>query len=83
MMYRPWSDGEKAEYKVLRVQNVGLGVVYSLMGIPITDPEKRAKYLSEKLNLTGTDQDAVLTQAHSTRPVALKKLEEMFIANFF
>jgi len=84
VLYQKWSAEEIGRYADLRVKNNELGLLYALAGIPISEPEKRAKYLADKLNLTASDQGtfSILAKAGG-RPLALQTLEMTFMANFF
>lgn len=81
MSYRNWSKKEIREYQKIKVQNKELGLLYILKDLQNNQPELRAKYLVEKLNLTAIDQEVLLRE--SSRAIALRNLEEIFIANFF
>ena len=84
VLYQKWSEEDIGKYDNLRVKNRELGLLYALAGIPISEPEKRAKYLADKLNLTASDQGTFLTIAKASgRPLALQALEMTFMANFF
>jgi len=83
MTYGPWTDEEKADY--LEVKDERLGSLYATVRIPVTEPEARARYLSETLlDLGSTDADAIMSIASGKgRPAALQALERIAIEEFF
>jgi len=77
-----WSEEEILGYKLVRRKE--LGPTYATAGIGIDEPERRAEYLSEKLNLTLTDHDVIMrTASKEGKAKALKMLEDMAIEVFF
>ena len=74
-----WSKEEIEEYKEIRRRE--LGPTYATIGIDIDNPEKRAEYLAERLNLTLTDHDVIMRTASKVE--ALIMLEDIDIKVFF
>ena len=74
-----WTEEEIAAYQPLNDPRiVGL---YSTVGIPQADPERRAEYLAvEVLNLGMTDHAVIMgVAAKDGRPAALNLLEKIFV----
>lgn len=77
-----WSQEEIKAYREIRREE--LGPFYAAGGLTIDEPEKRAEYLAQKLNLTMTDYDVIMRETATNGKVkALKILEDMAIGVFF
>ena len=77
-----WTEEEIRRYRNCREQR--LGSFYASAGLGIEEPEKRAEYLAEKLNLTPTDHDVVMRASlKEGKAEGLRMLEQMAIAVFF
>jgi len=75
-----WDEDEIKNYR--QVDYAPLQELYASMGIPKTDPERRAEFLTEDvIDLTHADQDAImLTAASLGNDIGLNGLEQMAIA---
>ncbi|HLD15572.1 MAG TPA: hypothetical protein VJB94_03255 [Candidatus Nanoarchaeia archaeon] len=74
-----WTKEEIGSYTP--IESKKLVELYEGLGINKYDPEKRAEFLAEKLQLTMTDHDVIMrTAAEKGKPAALNLLEEMVLA---
>lgn len=83
MGYNPWSIQEIQKYQEIKSDNPLIKGLYLNKGIPVSNPDERAKLLARELKLTATDQQTIMEIAKAEgRPKALNQLEEMFLLNF-
>ncbi len=77
-----WTPEEIEQYE--RNRKSKLGPLYASAGIPINNPEARAEYLKEVLNLKIEDYSTIITIAKEKgRLEVLKTLEKWVIETFF